>query len=122
VCDTQERHCIWAGPRPDDDGDHGNTCLPCWVARRNVPNTPGATTGRGPGFIATPSASINARLIRLVPDEGKELIEFTRAQDNSLGVDLKVVNWGSKGTDSSKYARAVPGDIVQTFRNFVDSM
>jgi hypothetical protein len=31
-------------------------------------------------------------------------------------------NWGGKGIDSSKYARTVPGDIVQTFRNYVNSI
>jgi Cdc6-like AAA superfamily ATPase len=61
-------------------------------------------------------------LLRLVPDKGKELIEFTRAEEGSLGVDLKLIQWGDKGTDSSKYARVVPGDIVQTFRNFVESV
>lgn len=61
-------------------------------------------------------------LLRLVPDNGKELIEFSRADENSIGVDLKLVKWGDKGTDSSKYARVVPGDVVQTFRNFVDSV
>ena len=61
-------------------------------------------------------------LLRLVPDQGKELIEFSRADEGSIGVDLKVVKWGDKGTDSSKYARVVPGDVVQTFRNFVESV
>lgn len=61
-------------------------------------------------------------LLRLVPDHGKELIEFSRADESSLGVDLKVVKWGDKGTDSSKYGRVVPGDVVQTFRNFVESV
>lgn len=61
-------------------------------------------------------------LLRLVPDNGKELIEFSRADENSIGVDLKVIKWGDKGTDSSKYARVVPGDVVQTFRNFVESV
>jgi Cdc6-like AAA superfamily ATPase len=61
-------------------------------------------------------------LLRLVPDKGKELVEFSRAEESSIGVDLKLVNWGDKGTDSSKYARVVPGDIVQTFRNFVESV
>ena len=61
-------------------------------------------------------------LLRLVPDNGKELTEFSRADENSIGVDLKVVKWGDKGTDSSKYARVVPGDVVQTFRNFVESV
>ena len=35
---------------------------------------------------------------------------------------MKVVNWGAKGVESTKYAKVVPGDIVQTFRNFVDSV
>jgi hypothetical protein len=48
-------------------------------------------------------------LLRLVPDKGKELIEFSRAQEGSLDVDLKLIHWGDKGTDSSKYARSVPG-------------
>jgi AAA ATPase domain len=61
-------------------------------------------------------------LLRLVPDKGKELVEFSRAEESSLGVDLKLVQWGDKGTDSSKYARVVPGDVVQTFRNFVESV
>ncbi len=61
-------------------------------------------------------------LLRLIPDEGKELVEFSRTDETGVGVDLKVVNWGSKGIDSSKYARTVPGDIVQTFRNYVQSI
>ncbi|MCG7362865.1 ATP-binding protein [Roseomonas sp. ACRSG] len=61
-------------------------------------------------------------LLRLVPDQGKELTEFSRADENSIGVDLKLLKWGDKGTDSSKYARVVPGDVVQTFRNFVESV
>jgi Cdc6-like AAA superfamily ATPase len=40
----------------------------------------------------------------------------------STGADLKVVNWGAKGVDSSRYARVVANDIVQTFRNFVDAI
>jgi Cdc6-like AAA superfamily ATPase len=59
-------------------------------------------------------------LLRLVPDNGKELVEFTRADENSFGIDVKVVKWGDKGTDSSKYSRVVPGDITQTFRNFAE--
>lgn len=58
-------------------------------------------------------------LLRLVPDKGKELVEFSRSDEAELGFDLKLVKWGVKGTDASKYARVVPGDIVQTFRNFV---
>lgn len=61
-------------------------------------------------------------LLRLVPDDGKEIIEFVRSKEVSAGADLKVVNWGSKGVESSKYAKVVPNDIVQTFRNFVDSI
>lgn len=61
-------------------------------------------------------------LLRLVPNDGKELAEFTRSKEANVGADLKVVNWGTKGVESSKYARVVPGDIVQTFRNFVHSI
>jgi AAA+ ATPase superfamily predicted ATPase len=61
-------------------------------------------------------------LLRLVPDNGKELVEFARSDENSVGLDLKLVKWGGKGTDASKYSRVVPGDVVQTFRNFVDSV
>lgn len=32
------------------------------------------------------------------------------------------MNWGGKGIESSKYARTVPGDIVQSFRNYVQSI
>lgn len=61
-------------------------------------------------------------LLRLVPDEGKEIVEFQRSKEVNAGADLKVVNWGTKGVESTKYARVVPGDIVQTFRNFVDAI
>ncbi len=61
-------------------------------------------------------------LLRLVPNDGKEIVEFTRSKEVSAGADLKVVNWGAKGVESSKYARVVANDIVQTFRNFVDSV
>lgn len=61
-------------------------------------------------------------LLRLVPDDGKEIVEFTRSKEVSAGSDLKVVNWGGKGVESTKYARVVPNDIVQTFRNYVDSI
>jgi Cdc6-like AAA superfamily ATPase len=61
-------------------------------------------------------------LLRLVPHDGKEIVEFTRAKEVSAGADLKVVNWGAKGVETSKYARVVEGDIVQTFRNFVSSI
>ncbi|MGZ9146641.1 MAG: hypothetical protein ACXW4A_12530 [Nitrospira sp.] len=61
-------------------------------------------------------------LLRLVPNDGKEIVEFTRSKEVSAGADLKVINWGAKGVESSKYAKVVPNDIVQTFRNFVDSI
>ncbi len=61
-------------------------------------------------------------LLRLVPNDGKEIVEFTRSKEVHAGADLKVVNWGAKGIESSKYAKVVPNDIVQTFRNFVDSV
>lgn len=61
-------------------------------------------------------------LLRLVPDDGKEVVEFTRAKEVSAGADLKVVNWGAKGVESTKYAKIVPNDTVQTFRNFLSSI
>jgi hypothetical protein len=61
-------------------------------------------------------------LLRLVPDEGKEIVEFQRTKEASAGADLKVVNWGAKGIESTKYARSVPGDVVQTFRNYVSAI
>ena len=60
--------------------------------------------------------------MRLVPDDGKELMEFTRSKEGNIGMDLKVVKWGTKGIDSTKYAKVVDSDIVQTFKNFVDSI
>lgn len=61
-------------------------------------------------------------LLRLVPDDGKEIVEFHRSREVSAGADLKVVNWGSRGIESTKYARVVEGDIVQTFRNYLDAV
>jgi len=61
-------------------------------------------------------------LLRLVPNDGKELTEFTRSKEVHGGADLKVVSWGTKGVESSKYARVVPGDVVQTFRNFTSAI
>ena len=61
-------------------------------------------------------------LLRLIPQDGKEIVEFTRSKEVNVGADLKVVNWGAKGIETSKYVRVVPGDIVQTFRNFIDSI
>lgn len=61
-------------------------------------------------------------LLRLVPNDGKEITEFTRSKEASAGADLKVISWGAKGVESSKYAKVVPQDIVQTFRNFVSAV
>ena len=61
-------------------------------------------------------------LLRLVPNDGKDIVEFTRSKEVHAGADLKVVNWGAKGVESSKYAKVVPNDIVQTFRNFVEAI
>jgi len=61
-------------------------------------------------------------LLRLVPNDGKEIVEFQRTKEVSAGADLKVVNWGTKGVEASKYARVVVGDPVQTFRNFLSSI
>jgi Cdc6-like AAA superfamily ATPase len=61
-------------------------------------------------------------LLRLVPDDGKVIEEFTRSKEVSVGADLKVVNWGTKGLETTKYAKVVENDIVQTFRNFVNAI
>lgn len=61
-------------------------------------------------------------LLRLVPNDGKELVEFSRTKEVHGGADLKVVNWGAKGIEASKFARVVPEDNVQTFRNFVSAV
>jgi hypothetical protein len=61
-------------------------------------------------------------LLRLVPDQGKQLSEFSRTNDAQIGFDLKIVNWGSKGQDAQKYSSSVPGNLIQTFRNFVSSL
>lgn len=61
-------------------------------------------------------------LLRLVPDDGKDLVEFTRSKEVDAGADLKVIKWGAKGVESSRYARVIPDDIVQTFRNFVNAI
>ena len=61
-------------------------------------------------------------LLRLVPSDGKEIVEFTRTKEVSGGADLKVINWGVKGVETSKYARVVEGDTIQTFRNFVSTI
>jgi hypothetical protein len=61
-------------------------------------------------------------LLRLVPDKGKELVEFSRSADASMGLDLKLLQWGVKGTDLERYGYRVAGDPVQTFRNFVTAI
>ncbi len=61
-------------------------------------------------------------LLRLVPNDGKEIIEFMRSKEVSAGADLKVANWGVRGIESSKYAKVVPNDVIQTFRNFVSAI
>jgi Cdc6-like AAA superfamily ATPase len=61
-------------------------------------------------------------MLRLVPEDGREVVEFTRTKEVYAGADLKVVNWGAKGTDATKYARVVKDDTVQTFRNFIDAI
>ena len=61
-------------------------------------------------------------LLRLVPDDGKEIVEFSRTKEVSGGADLKVINWGAKGIESTKYAKVVSGDTIQTFRNFISSI
>lgn len=64
----------------------------------------------------------NDGLLRLVPDKGKELVEFTRSSESSAGCDLKLIKWGEKGSDSGRYASNIETDIVQTFRNFCASI
>ena len=46
-------------------------------------------------------------LLRLVPNDGKELIEFARTKEVEGGQDLKVVKWGAKGIETSKYVKTV---------------
>lgn len=61
-------------------------------------------------------------LLRLVPDDGKELVEFERVTEIEGGTDLKLIKWGIKGIESTKYAKVVDNDIVQTFRNFINAI
>ena len=51
-------------------------------------------------------------LLRLVPNDGMEITEFTRSKKAAAGADLKVISWGAKGVESSKYAKVFPQDIV----------
>ena len=60
-------------------------------------------------------------LLRLIPDHGKELMEFSRSGEQTLGLDLKLIQWGERGTDSARYASVIPNDPIQSFRNFVNS-
>lgn len=61
-------------------------------------------------------------LLRLVPNDGAEVVEFSRSDEDSVGIDLKLLSWGAKGIDTSKYAKVVENDTFQTFRNFVNSV
>lgn len=61
-------------------------------------------------------------LLRLVPDKGKELLEFSRSKTESTAVDLKLLKWGGKGEDAEKYSANLRADTVQTFRNFCSSV
>lgn len=61
-------------------------------------------------------------LLRLVPDKGKELSEFSRSVEATGSLDLKVVKWGAKGQDAEKYSSNLRADTVQTFRNFCSSV
>ncbi len=61
-------------------------------------------------------------LLRLIPNDGKEIVEFSRSKEADIGTDLKVVKWGVKGVETSKYAKTIPGDVVQTFRNYVNAV
>jgi hypothetical protein len=61
-------------------------------------------------------------LLRLVPDKGKELQEFSRSQSENAAIDLKLLKWGSKGEDAEKYSASLKADTVQTFRNFCSSV
>jgi Cdc6-like AAA superfamily ATPase len=58
-------------------------------------------------------------LLRLVPDKGKVLIEFSRTDEAGGAVDLKLLKWGVKGTEAENYSSVVPQDLVQSFRNFL---
>lgn len=61
-------------------------------------------------------------LLRMVPNDGAEVVEFSRSDEGAIGVDLKLVSWGSRGIDTSKYAKVVENDTFQTFRNFVNAV
>lgn len=57
----------------------------------------------------------------MVPDKGKELVEFSRTGEVAGGLDLKLVHWGARGSDVNRYASAIPADPIQTFKNLVSN-
>ena len=61
-------------------------------------------------------------LLRLVPDKGKELIEFSRSISAETSTDLKLAKWGIKGGNAEKYAANLRADTFQTFRNFCSAI
>lgn len=61
-------------------------------------------------------------LLRLVPDKGKQLQEFSRSSEEGIHLDLKLLNWGETGSNAEKYSNAITADIYQTFRNFCSSI
>ena len=61
-------------------------------------------------------------LLRLVPDKGKELCEFSRSTSMDAAVDLKLAKWGARGEDAEKYSANLRADVIQTFRNFCSSV
>ena len=60
-------------------------------------------------------------LLRLVPDKGKTLVEF-KSKRGFAWYGSEDCELGNKGSRPSKYANAVAGDLVQTFRNFANSV
>jgi len=61
-------------------------------------------------------------LLRLVPGEGRELVAITDSQEREGGVDLKLIKGSITDIESSTFAKVVPGDLVQTFRNFITAI
>jgi hypothetical protein len=61
-------------------------------------------------------------LLRLVPGEGKQLIEFERAKGVEGGVDLKVVNWGvgCQSLGSATHARPLLGICAVRIRHLLN--
>lgn len=50
-------------------------------------------------------------LLRLVPDKGKQLQEFSRSSEEGIHLDLKLLNWGENGSNAKKYSNAITADI-----------